>query len=101
MLEVIFYIVLCLVLATQQCIVLEIIKYIKHIFARYGFHYFALIIVVILLLFINFYISSLIIALFIYTVGAIDNFDTALQFALDSFSTLGSTQTLDAPWRFL
>ena len=99
--EIIAYIFLCVILVLQQCVILEIIKIITNLFRKYKFHYYSLTITILLILFINFYGSTLIIAGFIYEFGVFDTFNECLSFSLDSFSTLGSTSNLQQPWSFL
>lgn len=96
-----FYILLCIILAAQQCFTIEIIRVINKFFVNNNYHYYFLIITTLLILFVNFYICGLIIAAFIYYNGIFSTFRESLGFALDSFSTLGSSEVLPQPWGFL
>lgn len=97
---IIIYVFMAIIIAIIQCFFIEIIKFTKKIFIKYRFPYYILISSTLFILFFDFYFCSLLWAGVLYSLGVFETFNDCISYAIDSFSTLGSSEISKSPWAF-
>lgn len=101
LLTILFYIVVFILVALLQCLTIEVIKRLKKFYQMLNAKVIYLIITTLLVLFINFYLSCLLIAVALWFNGVFDNLHDCISYSVDSFSTLGANTRLEKPWSLL
>lgn len=96
---IIFYVILFIVIAFIQCIILELVKYLRKLLRRYN--RIILVMTSLIVLFIDFYLCCLLIAASIWYHKVLPDFHSCLIYSVDSFSTLGANEPLGRPWTLL
>ncbi len=98
--KIIYYIFVATLISFLQCVLIELVKKINALFRRKKYFHYILVVITLLLLFLDFYLCSLIWASFLFLAGAFPTFHEAVIYAIDSFSTLGGKETPENDWLF-